>query len=128
MAPILAESQHAQIHDMILSERPTAEIADAVGCSPRAIYRIKKNLRCFGSTKAPPNGVGRPRSITPPMLDALCKHLVVKPWLYLDQMVDFLWIHFQVYVTTYSIRRALASRGWTKKTIGCIAKAQNADL
>jgi len=27
MAPNLAESQHAQIRDMILSERPTAEIA-----------------------------------------------------------------------------------------------------
>jgi len=60
MAPNLAESQHAQIRDMILSERPTAEIADVAGCSMRAIYRINKNLRCFGSTKAPSNGVGQP--------------------------------------------------------------------
>jgi hypothetical protein len=33
MAPNLAESQHAQIRDMVLSNRPPAEIADAVGCS-----------------------------------------------------------------------------------------------
>jgi transposase len=123
MAPNLAESQHAVISDMSQSKLFKAnEIAEVAGCHPRSIYRIKKNLRCFGSTKAPSNGVGRPRSITPLMLDALCKHLLEKPGLYQDEMVDFLWIYFQVHVTTYSIRRALASRGWTKKTIGNVAK------
>jgi len=78
--------------------------------------------------KAPSNGVGRPRSITALMLDALCEHLLENPGLYQHEMVDFVWIHFQVHVTTSGIRRALASRGWTKKTIGRIAKARNADL
>jgi hypothetical protein len=82
MALNLAKSQHALIEDMSHSKQFKAE-------EIRAIYRLKKNLRCFGSTKAPPNGVGRPRSITPPMLDALCKHLLDKPWLYQDEMVDF---------------------------------------
>jgi hypothetical protein len=71
-----------------------AEIADGAGCSTRAIYRINKNLRCFGSTKAPSNGVGRPRSITPLMLDALCEHLLKNPGLYQHEMADFLWNHF----------------------------------
>jgi hypothetical protein len=98
MAPNLAESQHAMIGDMSHSMLFKAnEIADVAGCSPRAIFRIKKNLRCFGSIKALPNGVGGPRSITPPMLDALCKHLLDKPWLYQDEMVDFLWTHFAKY-------------------------------
>jgi DNA-binding Xre family transcriptional regulator len=89
MAPHLAESQHALIKDMTHSKQFKAEdIANDAGCSKRAIYRIQKNLRCFGSTKAPPNGVGRPRTITPPILDALCKHLLEKPWLYQDEMVD----------------------------------------
>jgi transposase len=82
MAPILAESQHAQIHAMILSNRPIAEIANDVGCSERAIYKIKKKLRCFGSTKAPPNGIGRPQSIITPILDTLCEHLLEKLKLY----------------------------------------------
>ena len=60
MALNLAESQHAQIRDMLLSNRPPAEIADAVGCSERSVFAIKSNLRSFGSTKAPSNGVGRP--------------------------------------------------------------------
>jgi hypothetical protein len=38
MAPNLAAPQHAQIRDMILSERPTTEIANVAGCSTHAIY------------------------------------------------------------------------------------------
>lgn len=55
MAPNLAKSQHAQIRDMVLSNRPPAEIADAVGCSKRSVFAIKSNLRSFGSTKASSN-------------------------------------------------------------------------
>ena len=129
MAPNLAESQHALIKDMSHSKQLKAEdIADVAGCSTRAIYRIKKNLRCYGSTTAPPNGVGRPRSITPPMLDALCEHLRVKPKLYLHEMVDWVWNNFQVHVTIFSIRRALISRSLSNKKIGRVAKARNADL
>jgi transposase len=129
MAPNLADSQHAVISDMSHSKLFKAnEIAKVAGCNPRSIYRINNLLRCFGSTKAPLNGVGRPRSITPPMLDALCEHLLEKPGLYQYEMVDFLRDEFEVHVTTSSIGRALASRGWTKKTIGRVAKARNADL
>ena len=64
------------------------------GCSPRAIYRINKNIRCFGSAKAPLNGVGWPRIITPPMLDTLFGRLLENPRLYQYEMVDFVWIHF----------------------------------
>jgi hypothetical protein len=38
MAPVLAESQHAQIHDMNLDDRPTAKIANDVGCSQRSVF------------------------------------------------------------------------------------------
>ena len=57
----LAESQHALLGDMSHSKQFKAEdIANEGHCSTRAISRIKKNLRYFDSTKAPPNGVGRP--------------------------------------------------------------------
>ena len=109
MAPNLAESQHAQIRDMILSNRPAAEIADVVGYSERSVFAIKSNLRCFGSTKAPSNSVGRPRSITTSMLEALYKHLLEKPHLYRDEMMLFLLDEFKTYVTPRSIGRVLAS-------------------
>ena len=41
MALNLAELQHAQIRDMILNNRPTAEIANVVDCSERSIFTIK---------------------------------------------------------------------------------------
>jgi hypothetical protein len=68
MAPNLALSQHEQIRDMIISKFANATIARTVRCSTRSVQTMRSNLRCFGTTKAPPNGVGRRRTITPPML------------------------------------------------------------
>ena len=62
------------------------------------------------------------------MLDALCEYLLEKPGLYRDEMVLFLLDEFKTLVTPFSIGRALASIGWTKKTIRRIAKGRNADL
>jgi transposase len=111
---------------MITSKVPfkAQQIANVAGCSQRTIYsRRSKRL-----PKASPNPVGRPRSITPLMLDALCEHLRVNPELYLEEMVTFLWNKFKVLVTTYSIARALKNLKWTKKKIRRIAAGRNADL
>jgi len=62
------------------------------------------------------------------MLDVLCEHLVKKPELYNYKMANFLWNHFQVHVTTSSIRRALISCDWSKEKISHVAKAWNTDL
>jgi hypothetical protein len=43
MAPNLAESQHAQIRDMILRERPPAEIADVASCSAVHLRSVLDN-------------------------------------------------------------------------------------
>jgi transposase len=128
MAPSLAESQHVQIHAMIRRKRPPTEIADAATCSKRGVYRIKKNLEKFGTTRAPSIGVGRPRSITPEIVDALLAHLQDEPDLYYHEMVEFVWKHFRVHVNISSVRRALTSRNWSKKKMRRVAKAQNADL
>ena len=91
MAPNLAASQHELIRDMILSRSlNTAQMAGVAGCSERSIRYIRSNLRLFGSVKAPPNKAGRPRTVTLPMLNALCEHLLTKPDLYLDEMATFL--------------------------------------
>jgi transposase len=115
MAPNLALSQHEQIRDMIISKFANATIARTVRCSTRSVQTIRSNLRCFGTTKAPPNGVGRRRTITPPMLSALLEQLIEKPELYQDEMATFLYDEFDVVVTTPTICRALASAGWSRK-------------
>jgi transposase len=103
-------------------------MAEAAGCSTRLIKAIYSNLQSFGMTKAPSNDVGRPRSITPPMLDALREYLLEKPEQYLDEMAVFLWDEFDVLVTTATISRTLTSNGWSKKTIRRTAREQNPDL
>ena len=129
MAPNLATSQHVMIRDMITHGGFSyPKIARAAGCSTGAVKAISANLRCFGSTTAPPNGGGRPRSIAPPMIDALREHLLEKPDQYLDEMALFLWDEFEVRVTTSTISRTLRSIGWSRKTARRVAKEQNNDL
>jgi transposase len=129
MAPNLATSQRNMIRDMIVTKKLTAaQIADAVRCSVGAVKYIRSNLRCFGAVKAPCNGGGRPRSITPPMLEALREHLLEKPDRYLDELVVFMWDDFEAVVTASTINRALKSAGWSKKTCRRVASGRNADL
>ena len=62
------------------------------------------------------------------MLDALLDRLLEKPCMYQEEMILFLLDEFDVLVTQFSIGRALASVGWSKKTAGRFAQEQNADL
>ncbi len=129
MAPNLARSQHDLIRDMILDKKlKTNQMADVAECSARSVKGIRSNLRHFGTTRAPPNGGGRPRSITPLMIDALCDHLLEKPGLYLEEMAVFLWDEFDVLLSTSSISRALKSRNWSKKAARRVAGEQSPDL
>ncbi|EER25472.1 mariner-Tc1 transposon family protein [Coccidioides posadasii C735 delta SOWgp] len=92
----------------------TSQMAKAAGCSERTITHIRKNLWLFGSASPPLIHAGRPRSITPPMLDALCDHLTEKPGLYVDEMVVVLQDEFDILTSTASVKRALCPAGWTK--------------
>jgi hypothetical protein len=57
MAPNLAESQHVEIRDMILSKSlKAAQMAKVAGCSTRSVRAIRSNLRYFGTTRGPSNG------------------------------------------------------------------------
>ena len=129
MAPPLATSQHAQIQDMLISKSLTsAKIAKIARCSVRSVNRIRSNLCAFGNTKAPCNGGGRRKSISPVMLDALVERLLIEPGLYLEEMTTFLRDEFRVNVAPSTISRTLASIGWSRKATRRISKARSADL
>ena len=121
MSPNLALSKHVLIQNMIntklqddeaLKDDDIAKIAD---CSVCAVRRIRSNLLLFGSTKAPSNGAGRPKAITPPMLTALYDQLSIDPCMRLSDIAAFLQKEFNVDVTRFSIRRALKDSKWSKK-------------
>ena len=128
MPPNLALSQHDQIRDMIACKFTNVAVAETVRCSTRSVQKIRSNLRCFGTTKAPPNGSGRRKIITPSMLSALLEHLIEKPDLFQDEMAVFLHDEFNVLVTTSTVSRTLALAGWSKKAARYMAKERNADL
>jgi hypothetical protein len=110
MAPNLKPPQLELIHHMIENKSLTSsQMAHAAGYSKRSILHISSNLAVFGKVRAPRNGAGRPRSITPSMLEALCEHLMEKLTLYQDEIALFLWDEFGKHVTNQSISRALAS-------------------
>lgn len=129
MAPNLASSQHDMIRDMILSNSKNVDIVAAVGCSDRAVTRIRSHLRHFGATKAPSNGSPGPRRrITPSMLEVLRDRLLKKSGLYQDEMVVFLHDEFGVLVDASTISRALKTARWTKKVIRQMARQRSKDL
>ncbi|KAJ5471818.1 hypothetical protein N7539_008761 [Penicillium diatomitis] len=103
-------------------------MAEEAECSQATIINIRANLRQFGSVHAPPTRIGRRRTVTPLMIEALCEHLSEKPGLYLDEMAVFLWDEFRTLVTTSSIRRALVAKSWSKKSTRQQARERNADL
>lgn len=87
MAPRLAPSQLVMIRDMISSKSlTTPQMAEAADCSKRSIITISANLCMFGEVRAPLIPGGRPRVISPVILEALCDHLLENPDLYLDEM------------------------------------------
>lgn len=86
-----------------------AEIAFAAGCSKPAVTYICQNLQAFGNVRAPQNGVGRPRSITPTMLEAILERLKEKPTLFLNELVNFIYDDFGKDVIKQSLSRTLAS-------------------
>ena len=92
MAPNLAASQHVIIHDIIMAGALSAgQIVEAAGCITRYIKAIGPNMRYFGTAKATPNGVGRRRSVTPSILEALRQRLLERPGLYIYEMVEYIW-------------------------------------
>ncbi|KAJ5335727.1 uncharacterized protein N7506_005663 [Penicillium brevicompactum] len=129
MAPRLPLSKLEMIQGMISSKSLTAsQMAKAAEYSKRSIINISNNLRQFGNVRAPPTRVGRRRTLTPLMIEALWNRLFEKPGLYVDGMAIFLWDEFRIQVTNSSLKRALASVGWSKKVARQRAKEQNADL
>lgn len=81
MAPNLANSQHVMIQGMIEEGTLTnGDMAEVARCSERTISTSRTNHRLFGSTKTPYNGCGgRPRSMTPQMMEALLNLLREDP-------------------------------------------------
>lgn len=87
MAPNLSKAQYTLILDMLAVNVFTCvQITDAAECDIESVRRIRRNIRYFGTGRAPENVGGISPSLTPPMFDALYEHLLEKPDQYLEEM------------------------------------------
>lgn len=76
MAPNLIVVQRHHIADLIRADQLSdVQIAAEIPCTDRAIRRIRANLQCFGRPTAPCHGPGRPRTVTPVMMQSMCQYL-----------------------------------------------------
>ncbi|KAK3990708.1 hypothetical protein QBC44DRAFT_60596 [Cladorrhinum sp. PSN332] len=134
MAPNLALHKRVLIQTIINSKLQgdsgpkDDEIAEITGCTTRAIRRIRSNLLRFGTTTAPSNGAGRPKTVAPPMLTALYDQLSRNPCMRLEDMAAFLRNEFDADVTRFSISRAPREAKWSKKCTQNVARERNPDL
>lgn len=85
-------------------------------------------MRQFGRVKAPPNKSGRPRELTPVMVQALFDYLIEKPYSYIDEMELFFLDEFQKKVTKSCISCILKHEGWSNKAMKQKARERNPDL
>ena len=129
MAPNLPAWKLKLVYDMIENTPLTIyEIADAAGCSPRTVTRIRSTMTLPGTPRACSNHAGPQRRITPFILKAVCDHLQTHPHLYLDEMATFLRENFNISVSPRTVGRELAETGWSKKVIRQVSNKRNADL
>ena len=65
MPPALSDTRLDIVKTMLTGKFDQGKIADAAGCSIRQVKKSKKNIRTFGTAKAPKlKAQGRPRVVT----------------------------------------------------------------
>lgn len=76
MARHLDSRQHRMAVHMIRSKwLSNPQISQIAKCSERSVTELRRKLRLYGTAKPHLVRAGRPPSITPLMLEALCDHL-----------------------------------------------------
>jgi transposase len=128
MALRLASSQLEKAHAMITRKLSNDVIADAIGCSPRAVRGIRSRVRRYGMPTAPVNRVGRRKSLTPLMRDALFEQLTRQPDMLRHEMIAFLSGRFGVVVSPTTVSRTLKAERWSRKTSRRVAGQRYPDL
>src|SRR6478609_1173386 len=107
MAPSLDPVDRTLIRHLLQEGFDTRSIAANVGCSPRAVQRIRRE-REQPESNMPRRKCrrGRRSCITPVMKKALYDMLIEEPYLYLDELVEGLYEEFAIKVPLSSVARA----------------------
>ncbi|KAI9146747.1 hypothetical protein HJFPF1_13485 [Paramyrothecium foliicola] len=127
MAPALDPVDRILIGHMLQEGFDTRAIAANVGCSPRAVQRIRREQeRAVSDMPRRKPRRGRRSCITPAMKKALYDMLIEEPYLYIDELAENLHEQFGKKVPLSSV--ALAVKDWPRKKMRYIAQQRDEDL
>ena len=103
MAPRMGPYQHALVEDLLRLKATRAECASTASCTTRSITAIRRNLRIFGSTQAPPNGESGQFLLSNRMIVVILIRLEEKPTLFSNELQWLIYDIFSIMVSRYII-------------------------
>jgi transposase len=110
----------------VLSGQYIAQLAIDFGCHISTIYRHKLRIEARRPV-LPPSG-GAQSIITPRMEVAIKLLLDQEPWLYQDEIADFILEAYDVFVDQSTVSRALKRIEVTRKRLKVLAAQRNQEL
>lgn len=113
-SPISAR-EVASIEGLLELGFTVSEIAREVSCSITTIYKIRRNIRTFNSSKAPYSHIGRPKKLNNAMEEAIKKFFADNKTTYLDEAVRYIQREFDQVVSRYIVSRVLKQANITHK-------------
>lgn len=123
--PLSATAKDRITHH-ILSGLSNEAVANTEHVSLRTVYNICTNLKTYGSHTAPPLVKrGRPCLITAPMEAGLRVFLEAKPWSYQDEIVEYLFDHWDVLIDRSTLSKSLKRMKISRKRLQRIALERN---
>jgi transposase len=104
-------------------------IAEALEFSRATAFRWQKNIRRYGSIKAPDTvPKGRPFRLSIDDQFALFEELCQAGWMYLDEMKDWLLEEREILIDVSTIGKYLKKSGWTKKSLKLVSRNRSEAL
>ena len=104
-------------------------IAEAARVSSRTVQRVLANLSINNHARPPRlRKLGPPHKLTTAARNALAELVRKRPWLYQDEMAEFVWEEFGIRVNQCTISRHLKQMGLSSKTSRRVASRQIDEL
>lgn len=113
----LPSTAYAYITRLLLLQWKVPAIADAAKTSSRTVQRILANLSTHGSARAPrTRKLGCPRKITVAASRALEEQIRKTPWMYQDEMTQFIWEEHGIKASQSTVSRLLKRLNLSRKS------------
>ena len=125
----LPSNTYAFITRLLLLQWTVAAVAESANVCTKTVYRILANLFTYGQARPPSiRRRGCPRKITVAASQALEKQIRKTPWMYQDEMVEFLWEEHGINAHQSTVSRLLKRLKLSRKASRRVSSRQNEAL